>query len=118
MDDRHSEHLVRRARDLYRRQARQLPPEMSRRLAAARREALERARKPMWSPLWVPAGAVAAGLLAIAVLQVRGPEAEGDGVLTAGPAVEDMEMLFDGEDLELLEDLEFYAWLGTDPDAG
>ena len=38
--------------------------------------------------------------------------------VVAGNILEDMDILLDAEDLELLEDLEFYAWLGTDVDAG
>jgi hypothetical protein len=118
MDDRQSDDLVARARALYRRQAQNLTPEATRRLAAARREALTRAGTSGWSPIWVPAGAVVAGLLTVAILPGRGPDTNFGEVVSAGPAVEDMEILFDGESLELLEELDFYAWIGTDPDAG
>lgn len=118
MHDRQTEAIARNARDLYRRQAADLPPDVTRRLASARRAALKRARGRQFSLLWLPAGAMAAGLLAIAVFQTRDTQPGEGEVMVAGTVLEDMEILLDAEDLELLEDLEFYAWLGTDIDAG
>lgn len=118
MHDGEKEELARKARALFRRQADELSPEVVRRLTGRRRAVLERAACRQWPLLWLPAGAVAAGLLAITVFQIRDPGAGNGEPVTAGTVVEDLEILFDEEDLDLLEDLDFYAWIGTDVDAG
>lgn len=55
---------------------------------------------------WVPLTGVAAAAL-IAVMVVRGPES----VDLPTALVTDFEILLEGENLEMLEDLEFYSWL-------
>lgn len=55
---------------------------------------------------WVPLTGVAAAAL-VTVMLVRGPEK----VDLPTASVTDFEILFEGENLEMLEDLEFYSWL-------
>lgn len=55
---------------------------------------------------WVPLTGVAAAAL-ITVIVVRGPET----VDLPTASVTDFEILLEGENLEMLEDLEFYSWL-------
>ncbi len=55
---------------------------------------------------WVPATGVAAAVL-VAVMVVRGPNAVDLPIVS----VTDFEILLEGENLEMLEDLEFYSWL-------
>jgi hypothetical protein len=89
-------------------------------LAQARKRAVEEARTPRGfgsllpaSPL-VPAGALAAGLLAAVLVWQSHPR----GDLGSQPlASADLELLLGDEDLEMLdEDMEFYAWLEEQPD--
>lgn len=61
---------------------------------------------------WVPLTGVAAAAL-ITVMVVRGPESL--DLPTA--SVTDFEIILEGENLEMLEELEFYSWLeGTNLD--
>jgi hypothetical protein len=97
-------------------------------LDAATRSRLNRARQAavsasgggrwLGAKLWLPAGAAAA--LALAVVLQPGPErrASVEPVVAAG-AVEDLELLQQGESPELYEDQEFYAWLdASEPSPG
>lgn len=82
-------------------------------LTQARYRALEELDKtaPAWTSRWLPAGAVAAGILAVMVLWQGSPP----GVPDAGDfnvaATTDLEILMGSEELEMIEELEFYAWL-------
>ena len=72
-------------------------------------ELAERAR-PAWSRSWLPAGAAAAvALLSLMLWQGQmEPLTEGGFDVTA---VADLEILLSQEELDMLEELEFYAWL-------
>jgi len=61
----------------------------------------------------VPLGGVAAAVLAAAIFW-QGPAAPVAPVGTA--ALSDLDILLEGEDLDLFEDLEFYAWLLEQPE--
>ena len=93
-----------------------LSPRVQRRLAQARQRAVRElgAGRPRWVPdaRWaLPAGAAAAALVAFAL--VRDP-----GTDLAMPALDDDEMAA-VMDLELLDDIEFLAWmLEQEADAG
>lgn len=78
-------------------------------------EALGTSSAPMWRPRWIPAGAVAAGVLAVMVLwqgQPAPPEAQTFDVA----AVNDLEILLGDEELDMIQELEFYAWLDEQAD--
>jgi hypothetical protein len=63
---------------------------------------------------WLPAGAATAAAVALlAWLLVRPPD--GDTVLTPTLAT-DLDILLETDDLELIEELEFYAWLDEQPE--
>jgi hypothetical protein len=82
------------------------------RLARARAEALSelRGRRMNWRSAWVPAGVAAAAALAGAVLIV-GNDAAAPESPPSLAALEDLDIVTDGEDLEMFgEDQEFYAW--------
>lgn len=82
------------------------------RLNRGRQAALAAAgRRPAVGWGWLPAaGAVAT--VAIAVMLRNGV-----GDVPAEAAVSDFEILMAGEDLEMLEDLDFYRWLDEESDA-
>jgi hypothetical protein len=62
---------------------------------------------------WLPITGVAAAAL-VTVMLVRGP----DPVTPPADSVADFEILFEGENLAMYEELEFYSWLeSTDLDA-
>jgi hypothetical protein len=58
-------------------------------------------------------GGVAAAVLAVAVFWGN-PQAPVDPVASA--ALTDLDILLEGEELDLLEELEFYAWLLAQPE--
>ena len=79
------------------------------RLNRGRQAALAELQKPNrgWQQ-WMPATGLAAAVL-LAVFTFRGP-AEVDVI--SAPA-SDLEILLSEESIEMLEDLEFYSWVGT-----
>lgn len=111
--------IVERSKQLFDASVRGLDGETRSKLARARARAVEAAERRSGSfwPLraWpvVPAGAVAAGALAFALIW-SSPEAP-VGIDRAS-MISDLDILLDGESLELFEELEFYAWLLEQPE--
>lgn len=94
------------------------------RLQRARRRALAelgpRRRVAPW--LWPAAATVAGVALAVTLLPGHRPPVEGDLITPLPEAIADLEILLPGAataDLEMMEDLEFYAWLdaGSSPES-
>ena len=82
------------------------------RLNKARQKALAESRHPYRDWLrWAPATAAVAAVVVV-MTTLEGP---GDVDVTAVPAT-DLEILLSEESIEMIEDLEFYAWLDTDDD--
>jgi len=78
-------------------------------LAQGRQAALDAAgapRRPAWFQ-WMPAAGLATAVAVVAVL-LRAPGIE-PSLPGAGDA--DIEILLGGDSIEMLEDLEFYAWM-------
>ena len=101
-----------RARELFAGSVAGLDGQTRSRLSQARAAAVEAAgrKQGSWlSPSYLlPAGGVAAAVLAVAVFW-NGPEAPVTTVESA--ALTDLDILLEGEALDLYEELEFYAWL-------
>jgi hypothetical protein len=87
--------------------AQPLPPDVAARLAAGRRKAVAAVPdKPLYVPAaWLPVSALAATLLAVVLLR---PTTDMDGV---APLLEDEAQVAAVENLDLLENLEFAAWM-------
>jgi type VI protein secretion system component VasF len=84
------------------------------RLAQARTKAIAARRRPAWSMpgrLVLPAAA-AAVTAALLVWQMLPPAATDPAVAELA----DLEILFGEDDLELIEELEFYAWIDEQPE--
>ena len=86
-------------------------------LAQARARAVEASSKRGW--FWLPsgsgllpAGALAAGILAVAIVWQL-PQTPDAPLPTA---MADIDILLGEEELELFEELEFYAWLEEQPE--
>jgi anti-sigma-K factor RskA len=114
-DDRF-EQTRRRAREVFKASVESLDAETRARLSRARFEAVEAAngaRSSGWR-IWVPAAAVAATVI-VAVAVWRAPERAESPVAVAASAdtaLDAVDMLADGEALDLVEnDLAFYEWL-------
>ena len=66
---------------------------------------------------WVPAlSAAAVGAVAVGLWLARDgrPPAPDLAAVTAADSAADLELLLAGDNLEMLEDLEFYTWLDAD----
>jgi hypothetical protein len=116
--------LEARARAAYQRESEALQPAVRKRLALARREALiaaaPRGSRLAWGlPVWLPVGATAVLVAALAVvLTQRNQEGNYAELAQTAATVEDMEILLGDEDFELLDNLDFYLWLEEQADAG
>ncbi len=108
-----------RARELFEASLESLDADARARLARARYaavEAAESSRRASWRT-WVPAAALGASAV-VAVLVWR-PDSRGQAAAARPSAdvdtLESVEMLADGEDLDLVQnDLAFYEWLDAD----
>lgn len=78
------------------------------RLNRGRQAAIEAAgnSRPNWT-LWAPATGVAAAAV-VAVVMISNPT-----VVETDTAAADLDIILGEESIEMLEDLEFYAWLDT-----
>lgn len=91
-------------------QADQLDELTTARLKAVRLRALESAPGPR--KLWIPAfGTATAAAIVLAVLLWQNPSD------MSGP-FEELDIIASGEDLELIEDLDFYDWLDATQTTG
>jgi hypothetical protein len=66
-------------------------------------------RKSVWSGSWLPAGAAAVAVMSVMLWQGQIEPVSDDGFDVA--AVTDLEILLGEEELDMVEELEFYAWL-------
>ena len=86
---------------------------LNRRRQAALAE-LDRGNLRPWLQ-WAPAGGIAAvAALVVFAWTVRQPVVD----VAATPAAADFEILLNTDDLEMLEELEFYSWMELDEDNG
>ncbi len=103
--------FVSRVRDAL--DAQSLAPELADRLAAARRRAVASLDTPIpRAPgAWVPVGALASTLLVVGLFSVTiGRNVDHK----SAPLFDDDVQLAVAQDLDLLDDLEFVAWLDSD----
>ena len=117
-DDRQGDSIEARSRLLFEAEVRGLDGRTRSKLAQARARAIEAAgsRQPagwLTPPRLLPAGAVAAAVLAVLVLW-QNPAAPPVPVETT--VLNDLDLLLESEELDLLEELEFYAWLLEQPE--
>lgn len=80
-------------------------------LDAIDRSALRTKRRNQWLPVGV---AAALALIAVTLWQGQVPEPTGGFPLPIADETVDMELLFDDGDLEMYQELEFFAWLSED----
>ena len=93
-----------------------LSGEIRSRLTQARHRALEEAAAPrVTRRLWLPAaGLTAAAVAAVVVITPRVTQERG---MPESFASEDLAMLLNDDDLELIENMDFYAWVEDNLDA-
>ncbi len=102
--------LEHRARALFEDSVERLDARTRSKLTQARNRALDEVKKGAaqrrW--IWAPAGGFA---LAAIVAVVMGSGGLRSGADTDALALEDIDIVADSENLEMLEDVEFYTWL-------
>ena len=103
-----------------------MPQESADNLDAASRSRLNQARQAALAELdgstrsygarwWLPAGAMAlAAVLAVNIWLGRGVDVMPGSAAPMTADIADFELLLDEDNLEMLEDLEFFAWLSED----
>lgn len=107
--------LARRAKAAFDRSTEDLSGEVRSRLTQARYAALEELeanRGFSFGRQWMPAGGLALAAVLAAVLWLSRP-APSEGPISA---IEDLELVLAEESLEMFEELEFYSWLGDQPE--
>ncbi|GAB3027234.1 MULTISPECIES: hypothetical protein [Oleiagrimonas] len=110
-----------RLRALYRRTGDEVDTATAARLRDARRKALEAAERPYLSRWLVPAGAVAACLLAVVMIWPSAPHPSRHAVTPTAVTASDNDPSDalppdpDSTDPALYEDMDFYAWLAQQP---
>lgn len=114
MNDQDEAGWIARVREQLDQDARDLDAATASRLNRARQTALDlglrRQRSRGW---WLPFALATAVAVVLALsVTLRTPDSAPQAPALAAPAVaDDLELLAAGEDLEMIEDLEFYAWL-------
>lgn len=108
--------FVTKAKEVFDQSVQALDAETQSRLNRGRHEALAHAATDIshrqWLR-WAPAtGVAAAAVVAVVVLTGRPPVDE----LTPPATASDFEILLDQESFEMLEELEFYSWIGLEAD--
>lgn len=117
--------MEQRSRELFDETVANLDARTRSRLNQARHAALDAARgQPVASPVrWLlPVGSAAAvAMVALTTVQIMRPGAEAPVVVESATlaSVDDFEILTSSDELEMLQDVDFYAWLETqDSEAG
>jgi len=108
-DDAAERAFEQRARSELRRGVEETPADVAARLDQGVQLALSQPRRPRMTRFALPAGAVAA----LAIVLVTQPWRKPDAAVPA--AADDFALLIDGDNLDLLEQMEFYRWLDQQP---
>lgn len=106
-------HIETHMRDTFREACANIDERSLRRLANARHEALHPASRSRSSRLLIPAGAVAASLLAFVVIW-NGPGSKSSSGGAPSSQLAAMPVS-DAADVEFFGDIEFYRWLAAQP---
>lgn len=121
-DDEESSAFEKRARALFADRVATMDAATRSELTQARHAALQAAAKPGFvdsgaARWWLPAGGLAgAALAAMLFLNVRSPEAVLPGA--AESSTDDMEIVASADNLDLLENVDFYVWMDSDSESG
>lgn len=112
--DPHAE-FEKRSKALFDQSVEGLSGEVRSRLTQARHRALAEAGTRRSSrPVWIPIAGLATAAAVAALILI--PQMKHAQEMAEPLASDDVALLLNGEDLALLEDIEFYAWLDSDLD--
>lgn len=108
--------LEQRSKVLFDESVEALPAHIRSRLTQARHRAVEQAPGSISRRIWLPAaGLTAAAVAAVVVIAPRVTNER--SIPESFAAADDMAMLLNDDDLELIENMEFYAWMEDGMDA-
>lgn len=108
--------LEERSKALFDESVEELPAHIRSRLTQARHRALEHAPGSVSRRIWLSAaGLTAAAVAAVVVIAPRVTNER--SIPESFAAADDMAMLLNDDDLELIENMEFYAWMEDGVDA-
>jgi hypothetical protein len=113
------ERLEVRSRELLQQSAEYLDAHTLSKLTQARHAALDelqRARAYRMRRVMIPAGSLAAVAL-VAVVMWSGFTLRGGNGLPEATSVDDVELVADEDNVDLMSDLDFYSWVGSQTDA-
>lgn len=122
MDDAAGSAVEQRSRELFDEQVTNLDAHTRSRLNRARQAALAatttgEARSPVWNSRWLlPVGSAAAvTLVALSAVQLMRTDREvaPSSEQVVASTVDDVEILTSSEELDMLQNVDFYAWLDT-----
>lgn len=103
------ERLEQRSKSLLDRSVEKLDARTRSKLTQARHQALAELRRSRISPWW--RWAPVAAMVTIAAVVFVSPTRNGSQQDSSALLLEDFDLVADAENLELLQDVEFYAWL-------
>ena len=119
MNDKHRESFERRTRELFDREVADLDAATRSKLNQARQRALSELDGPS-SVFGFPLPQAALAAVAVAAfggwLFMRGGLAPDEGIAPEFAAATDLEIMLAEDELEFLEEIEFYAWLEAQPE--
>lgn len=108
--------LEERSKALFDESVEELPAHIRSRLTQARHRALEQVPGRVGRRIWLPAAGLTAA--AVAAVVVIAPRLTSERSMPESfAAADDMAMLLNDDDLELIENMEFYAWMEDGMDA-
>lgn len=114
--ERESSEFEARTRALFEQSVENLDGRTRSRLTQARHAALEElraARTPAWRRGWVPLSGVAAAAV-LAVWMTLSPGNQEGQPNDAGVPIDELELFAESPSLDLLQDVEFYAWIAAE----
>lgn len=110
--------LEERSRELFEESVERLDARTRSRLNQARQRALEEIKKGSTRRYWlaVPIGGLAAAAL-VALILIRGGGGAGVSQLeNGGSMLDDFDIVADSDNLDMIQDVEFYSWLPDQSD--
>lgn len=103
-----------RSKALFDSSVEQLNGSIRSRLTQARHRALAQAEGLRARRFWIPAAGLTAAALAAIVVVLPYLKSERSSLPDSSVPADDIAMLLNADDMELIEDIEFYAWMDGD----
>ena len=113
------EELLKKSRDALDESVESIDASTLSRLNQARQQALQSKQTlAHYLSTWLPASVAAAAVIAVSISLMPNLEKASDPEILTEQVFDDIDIIASNEELELLEDLEFFGWLIEESDAG